>query len=292
MVPSHRFADIGSKKNQIESQKKVCRKYLGSPDQFPALPHLYNSDGIVVFANVANCGPAVWPFPCFFPSTSSPGHGVMDVVKWVSFFFAFLWSSLRSFLFIKKCTGFRPRKLRGRMSLAEGCGRGCWISWCSSVSMSHIEIWFWMILGCSVAKSLRFVGLVTGFASVFCGSRAEASRKHRGRNTCPNNGTPRRCLQKVSKPKANERSKRKRLKWKELKSQKAKMKRNEGPKGQNERKWNQPHPGTLENVVALWSRKQKLRKQGRGSSRKGYVWNVCRGSWRCGRGSIAEAVYI
>ena len=46
----------------------------------------------------------------------------------------------------------------------------------------------------------------------------------------------------------------------------------------------------LENVVALWSRKQKLRKQGRGSSRKGYMLNVCRGSWRCGRGSIAEAV--
>ena len=40
------------------------------------------------------------------------------------FLFAFLWSSLRSFLFIKKCTGFRPRKaaeasrkdvLRGRL---------------------------------------------------------------------------------------------------------------------------------------------------------------------------------
>jgi len=45
-----------------------------------------------------------------------------------------------------------------------------------------------------------------------------------------------------------------------------------------------------ENVVALWSRKQELIKQGRGSSRKGYMWNVCRGSRRCGRGSIAEAV--
>ena len=42
--------------------------------------------------------------------------------------------------------------------------------------------------------------------------------------------------------------------------------------------------------MALRSRKQKLRKQGRGSSRKGYVLNVSRGSWRCGHGSIAEAV--
>ena len=66
--------------------------------------------------------------------------------------------------------------------------------------------------------------------------------------------------------------------------EKPKMKANEGPKGQNERKWNQPQPETLENVVALWSRKQKPRKQGRGSSRKGYMWNACRGSWRCGRG--------
>ena len=38
------------------------------------------------------------------------------------------------------------------------------------------------------------------------------------------------------------------------------------------------------------SRKQKFRKRGRGSSRKGHMWNVRRGSWRCGRGSIAEAV--
>ena len=72
--------------------------------------------------------------------------------------------------------------------------------------------------------------------------------------------------------------------------EKPKMKANEGPKGQNERKWNQPQPETLENVVALWSRKQKPRKQGRGSSRKGYMWNACRGSWRCGRGRIAEDV--
>ena len=68
------------------------------------------------------------------------------------------------------------------------------------------------------------------------------------------------------------------------------MKANEGPRGQNKRKWNQPQPETLEDVVALWSRKQKLRKQGRGSPRKGYMWKVCRGSWRCGRGSTAEAV--
>ena len=60
------------------------------------------------------------------------------------------------------------------------------------------------------------------------------------------------------------------------------MKANEGPQGQNEK--------MKENVVALWSRKQELRKQGRGSSRKGYMWNACRGSWRCGRGSIAEGV--
>ena len=68
-----------------------------------------------------------------------------------------------------------------------------------------------------------------------------------------------------------------------MKAQKAKMKG-------NETNHNQKLPETLENVVALWSRKQKLRKLVRGSSRKGYMWNVCRGSWRCGRGSIAEAV--
>ena len=78
---------------------------------------------------------------------------------------------------------------------------------------------------CQVTNILRCVGLVTGFASVFCGSRAEASRKHRGRNACPNNGTPRRCPHKVKSPS----SKRKRHK-------KAKMKGNEGPKGQNESK--------------------------------------------------------
>ena len=75
-----------------------------------------------------------------------------------------------------------------------------------------------------------------------------------------------------------------------MKAQRAKMKANEGPKGQNKRKWNQPQPETLEHVVALWLRKQKLRKQGRGSSGKGYMWKVCRGRWRCGRGSTAEAV--
>ncbi len=42
-------------------------------------------------------------------------------------------------------------------------------------------------------------------------------RKHRGRNTCPKNDTPRRFPQKVSKPKTNERSKRKRPKWKKMK---------------------------------------------------------------------------
>ena len=46
---------------------------------------------------------------------------------------------------------------------------------------------------CQVTNILRCVGLVTGFASVFCGSRAEASRKHRGRNTCPNNDALRKC---------------------------------------------------------------------------------------------------
>ena len=62
-------------------------------------------------------------------------------------------------------------------------------------------------MNCSqITPILGCVGLVTGFASVFRGSRAEASRKHRGRNTCPNNGTPRRCPDKVQ-AKTNERSK-------------------------------------------------------------------------------------
>ena len=34
----------------------------------------------------------------------------------------------------------------------------------------------------------------------------------------------------------------KKLKWKEMKAQKAKMKKNEGPKGQNERKWRPKRP--------------------------------------------------
>ncbi len=50
----------------------------------------------------------------------------------------------------------------------------------------------------------------------------------------------------------------------EMKAQKAKMKGNEA-------NHNQKLPETLENVVVLWSRKQKLRKRGRGSSRKGYM---------------------
>ena len=53
-------------------------------------------------------------------------------------------------------------------------------------------------MNCSqVIHILRCRGLLTGFASVFRGSRAEASRKHRGRTTCPNNRTPRRCPDKV-----------------------------------------------------------------------------------------------
>ncbi len=49
--------------------------------------------------------------------------------NWVSFFCIF-WRSCgvvcEVFYSLNKCTGFRPRKLRGRMSFAEGCGRGCW----------------------------------------------------------------------------------------------------------------------------------------------------------------------
>ena len=171
----------------------------------------------------------------------------------------------------------RPRKLRGRMSFAEGCGRRrwwntadtkwIWISWCSSVSMSRIGIWFWHELFPSHTYST-----LSGFTYRFCFG---VSRKLRGSTAeGPHAQTtvlPADALTK-SKPKTNEHSKRKR----------PKMKANEGPQGQNEK--------MKENVVALWSRKQELRKQGRGSSRKGYMWNACRGSWRCGRGSIAEGV--
>ena len=130
---------------------------------------------------------------------------------------------------------------------------------------------------------------------------AEAARKLRG-STAEGKHTqttvlPAAALRKCPSPRQ---TKRKRPKWNEMKAQKEKTKGNEGPKGQNESKWrpkrpkwkemNQPQPESLGNVVALWSRKQKLRKPSRGSSRKGYMWNVRCGSWRCGRGSIAEAV--
>ena len=135
--------------------------------------------------------------------------------------------------------------------------------------MSPIGIWFWYSTLCGF-----------GFASVFRGSRAEALRKHHGRNTCPNNGTPCRCPHKVQ-------AQDKRTKLAKEKGQKESKWRPNRPK------WKELKPTTtrnLENVAALWSRKQKLRKQGRGSSRKGYRLNVCRGSWRCGRGRMAEAV--
>ena len=46
----------------------------------------------------------------------------------------------------------------------------------------------------------------------------------------------------------------------------------------------------LQIVFALWSRKQSFKRYGRGSSRKLCLENPCRGSWGCGRGSIAKAV--
>ena len=144
--------------------------------------------------------------------------------------------------------------------------------------MSRIGIWFWDELLPNHTYSM-----LCGFGYRFCfgvsrkprGSFAEAPRKEhmpKQRYSLPmpsQSPSPRQTSVAKEKPK---------------------MKANEGPKGQNERKWNQPQPETLENVVALWSRKQKPRKQGRGSSRKGYMWNACRGSWRCGRGRIAEDV--
>ena len=161
--------------------------------------------------------------------------------SWTTF-----WSSDEFRFFFRSCGvvceafySIKNAQGSGRGSFAEGCpsrkvaegdvGKGynegsagriwIWLSWCSLVSMSHIEYWN-LILGWSVAKSLRFVGLITGFASVFCGSRAEASRKHCGRNTCPNNRkcpSPRQT--NVPKEKGqNERKWRpKRPKWKEMK---------------------------------------------------------------------------
>ena len=133
---------------------------------------------------------------------------------------------------------------------------------------------------CQITPILCCVGLVTGFFFGVSrkprGSFAEAPRKEH---------MPK---QRYSLPMPSQSPSPRQTNVAKEKGQK--MKANEGPKGQNERKWNQPQPETLENVVALWSRKQKLRKQGRGSSRKGYMWNACRGSWRCGRGRIAEDV--
>ena len=134
--------------------------------------------------------------------------------------------------------------------------------------MSCVGIWFWHELFPNHTYSR-----LCGFSYWFCfgvswkprGSFAEAPRKEhmpKQRYSPPmpwQSPSPRRTHV------ANEKGQ----KWKQMQAHKAKMK---------------------DYVVALWSRKQELRKQGRGSSRKGYMWNVCRGSWRCGRGSIAEAV--
>ena len=51
------------------------------------------------------------------------------IAKWVSFFFRSCGVVCEAFYSIKNAQGSgrgRPRKLRGRMSFAEGCGRGCW----------------------------------------------------------------------------------------------------------------------------------------------------------------------
>ena len=141
--------------------------------------------------------------------------------------------------------------------------------------MSRIGIWFWDELLPNHTYSM-----LCGFGYRFCfgvsrkprGSFAEAPRKKH---------MPKQRYSLRMPSKTNERPQSQ--KWKQMKAQKAKMKGNETNRVQ-------PQPETLENVVALWSRKQKPRKQGRGSSRKGYMWNACRGSWRCGRGRIAEDV--
>ena len=146
--------------------------------------------------------------------------------------------------------------------------------------MSHIGIWFWdEVLPNHYVLWVWLLVLLRCFA--------EAARKLRGRTaegthaqtTVPPAPMPSESVQAQGKRTYQK----KKAKWKEMNAQKAKMKG-------NETNHNQKLPETLENVVAPWSRKQKLRKQGRGSSRKGYMWNVCRRSWRCGRGSIAEAV--
>ena len=290
---SLRYLDVWPKNSQKEKTKpeKVFgrlglyiqvfskKNYWGIRGRFPCLIHILQMASKPPAKNTVFF---LWPVDsfrrdsrrrCETASQTWRGLDVPGLLKWVSFFF------LRSCGVV--CDGnysLKNAQGSGRGSFAEGCpsrkvAEGdvgeirhtiwIWISWCSSVSMSCIGIWFWHELFPNHTYSR-----LCGFSYRFCfgvsrkprGSFAEAPRKEHMPKQRYSPPMPWQSPSPRQTNVANEKGQ----KWQQMQAHKAKMK---------------------ENVVALWSRKQELRKQGRGSSRKGYMWNVCRGSWRCGRGS-------
>ena len=171
----------------------------------------------------------------------------------------------------------RVQAAEGGGSFAEGCpsrqlaegdvGKGynggsagriwIWLSWCSLVSMSHIEYWN-LILGWSVAKSLVLLRCFAEAARKLRGSTAEGTH---AQTTVPPAPMPSESVQAQGK--------------RTYQKKKAKMKGNEGPKGQNERKWNQPQPETARNL----------------GKRSGAVVAEAKTKKTCSR-KLAEGIYV